>query len=334
MENKISIIIPVHNSEKTIEKCIDSAINQTYKKIEIILVVNGSTDNSKYICDKYASIDSRIKVFELEKGSVSIARNYGKDNCTGDFFTFIDSDDWLDFSYCEKMLSKLLNKQVDMVFCNIQYLLDFIPVATEEVCLDFFLEKKLYYCFLAQSRMILGSSCRILYRKNVFSKVCFREELKIMEDLTFLYDCLSVSDRNCLLNEKLYFCNQLSTTPFIKKYYDSSFLNNCETLAFLLSKKLELFGFSKAAKAEFFSFYSLALAGIINNADKSKLKEFKHNKTFNEFNNRESYVLYKKLYCKSLKSKIAAFLQHYKIYFILSLYAKLKNRRIAKQTNK
>ncbi|HJA50079.1 MAG TPA: glycosyltransferase, partial [Candidatus Fusicatenibacter intestinipullorum] len=92
---KISVIIPVYNVEKYLKRCLDSVINQTYKNLEIILIDDGSTDNSGKICDEYAQKDERIIVIHKENGGVSSARNKGLDICIGDYISFIDSDDWI-----------------------------------------------------------------------------------------------------------------------------------------------------------------------------------------------------------------------------------------------
>lgn len=114
----ISVIIPVYNVEKYIRKCLESIMNQTYKNIEIILVNDGSTDNSGSICDDWACKDSRIKVIHKQNGGLSSARNEGLKSANGDFVTFIDSDDWVVTSYLEEMLLCQQKYDADIVQCN------------------------------------------------------------------------------------------------------------------------------------------------------------------------------------------------------------------------
>lgn len=97
----ISIIIPVYNTEKYLDRCIQSVLAQTYTNWELLLIDDGSTDSSWAICDKYAEQDSRIKVFHKENGGVSSARNLGLDNAKGEWISFIDSDDWVANQYLE-----------------------------------------------------------------------------------------------------------------------------------------------------------------------------------------------------------------------------------------
>ena len=91
----ISVIVPVYNTEKYLEKCVMSILNQTYKNLEIILIDDGSTDNSPQICDSLAEKDNRITVIHQPNGGVSSARNTGLDNTHGDYIMFVDSDDYI-----------------------------------------------------------------------------------------------------------------------------------------------------------------------------------------------------------------------------------------------
>ena len=95
---KISVIVPVYNSESTLRRCVDSVLAQSFTDFECLLINDGSKDRSGAICDEYAASDSRIRVFHKENGGVSSARNVGLDNMRGEWVTFVDSDDWLVFS--------------------------------------------------------------------------------------------------------------------------------------------------------------------------------------------------------------------------------------------
>lgn len=121
VDDKISIIVPVYNVEVYIEKCIDSLINQTYKNIEIILVDDGSTDKSYDICKKYSETDNRIKLIHKNNGGLSDARNVGIDNATGKYITFVDSDDWLSYDYCDIMIKEINETKADIVMSNLVY---------------------------------------------------------------------------------------------------------------------------------------------------------------------------------------------------------------------
>ena len=99
MTPKISVIIPVYNTEKYLHRCIDSVLAQTYQDFELLLIDDGSKDSSGNICDEYAEKDSRVKVFHKENGGVSSARNVGLDHAQGDWVTFVDSDDYIEENF-------------------------------------------------------------------------------------------------------------------------------------------------------------------------------------------------------------------------------------------
>lgn len=94
----ISVIVPIYNAEKYLHRCIDSILAQNFTDFELLLIDDGSTDNSGFICDEYAQKDRRIRVFHKKNGGVSSARNLGLDNAQGEWITFVDSDDWIENS--------------------------------------------------------------------------------------------------------------------------------------------------------------------------------------------------------------------------------------------
>lgn len=115
------MIIPVYNVEKYLRRCLDSVIAQTYQKLEIICVDDGSIDDSGKICDQYAVRDARIKVIHQENQGLSAARNRGLDAAEGEYIAFVDSDDYILEDMYKKMLDKLLNYNVDLCVCQWQY---------------------------------------------------------------------------------------------------------------------------------------------------------------------------------------------------------------------
>lgn len=117
---KVTIIVPAYNTEKYINKCLTSLINQTYKNIEIIVVNDGSTDNTNEIVENFAYSDDRIKLFNIENSGVSNARNFAIKNSTGNYIAFVDSDDYISSNYIEIMLSCALENNLDLVCCNFQ----------------------------------------------------------------------------------------------------------------------------------------------------------------------------------------------------------------------
>ena len=119
MQPLISVIVPIYNVEKYLDRCVGSIINQTYKNLEIILVDDGSPDNCPQMCDDYAKKDSRIKVVHKENGGLSDARNAGMKVATGEYVSFIDSDDYISLDFYETLLETIVDNDSDIVECSV-----------------------------------------------------------------------------------------------------------------------------------------------------------------------------------------------------------------------
>ena len=114
---KVSVIVAAYNIEKYIARCLDSILNQTYKNLEIIVVNDGSSDNTGEIIDKYSEKDIRIKVIHKENSGVSSARNKGLDMSTGDYIGFVDGDDTLETDMYELLVSNAIKNNADISHC-------------------------------------------------------------------------------------------------------------------------------------------------------------------------------------------------------------------------
>lgn len=118
-KNVISIIVPIYKVEQYLRKSLDSIKNQTYKDFEVILVDDGSPDNSAAICEEYVSEDSRFRLVRKENGGLSSARNAGIDNAKGEYITFVDSDDWIDEHYLERLYNLKIENNADIAVVDI-----------------------------------------------------------------------------------------------------------------------------------------------------------------------------------------------------------------------
>ncbi|WP_307873340.1 glycosyltransferase family 2 protein [Bacillus sp. TH50] len=118
MEAKVSIIVPVYNSEKFISKCLESIIRQTYRNIEILIINDGSSDESETIINVYREIDNRITYYYQNNSGPSKARNKGILNATGEYVIFLDSDDTVDENYVMYLLNEMINSNSDLVCCG------------------------------------------------------------------------------------------------------------------------------------------------------------------------------------------------------------------------
>ena len=121
---EISIIVPVYQVEKYIRQCIDSILVQTFTDFELILVDDGSKDNSGKICDEYAEKDKRIRVIHKENGGLSDARNKGLDNAAGKYFMFVDGDDYIAPNMAECLYKKISEAKADIAACNYRYIFE------------------------------------------------------------------------------------------------------------------------------------------------------------------------------------------------------------------
>ena len=114
----ISIIVPIYNAEEHLDKCVESILEQTEINLEIILVDDGSKDNSFEICKKYEKMDQRVKVIHQENAGVSAARNHGIEIAEGEYIGFVDSDDWIEPVMYQRLLKEAKEKNADVVMCD------------------------------------------------------------------------------------------------------------------------------------------------------------------------------------------------------------------------
>lgn len=148
MQELVTVIVPVYNVEAYLRKCVESIICQTYDKLEIILVNDGSTDNSSKICDEYLQKDERIKVIHKKNGGQSSARNVAINVCKGSYIAFIDSDDWVESDYIEQFMKSISQDTIVCCGYNVVYKTKIVENTVEvykEVKVDEFVDLMLTY---------------------------------------------------------------------------------------------------------------------------------------------------------------------------------------------
>ena len=200
-KNKISVVIPVYNASKYLSKCLDSVINQSYSNIEIILVNDGSTDNSGNICDEYANKDKRIKVVHKENGGVSSARNTGIDNTTGEYVTFIDSDDLVHPEYIRILADNLF---LALPVCKIKYFKNDVSfIETKEITVGLNKDNFIELC----NMNLLNTPCCKLFDIDIIrkNKIYFDNSLSLGEDLLFNLEYLKYIDKITVIDNELYY---------------------------------------------------------------------------------------------------------------------------------
>lgn len=201
----ISVIIPVYGVEKYISQCLESVINQTYKNLEIIVVNDGTKDRSADIAKEYAAKDSRIKVYDFKNGGLSVARNRGLEIATGEYISYLDSDDWLDTKMYETLLETAMKNEADMVKCGI---IETNGVAEEKIT---FKDVKIinndqHKAFKNYFKEILWTlAWNGLYKKELAKKVKFPDNV--------------VHEDNYSSGMFLYLAKKVIAMPFCLNYY-------------------------------------------------------------------------------------------------------------------
>lgn len=204
MSTLVSIIVPVYNVQKYIRRCLDSIINQTYKTLEIILIDDGSTDDSGKICDEYAKKDNRIIVKHNTNRGVSYARNYGIKLANGQYLSFIDPDDYVDLDYIENLLRPMLEDDYDLVVCNIKH------VYTNKIinnALQVNMLTNNYYNDFYLLDILRATPVNKLFRSNIIKlfDLKFFENLSYSEDRIFNYNYGNHVKKYKYVNKAMYY---------------------------------------------------------------------------------------------------------------------------------
>lgn len=192
----LSVIMPVYNVEKYVEKSIKSVLNQTMKDFELIIVNDGSTDNSGDICEKYASIDNRIKYFVKENKGVSAARNFAiKKSTNSKYITFIDSDDWIEVDFYEKVMKYINDNNLDM--CITGYIIEekkrcFINLKKKEANI---MDSSEALIEIFRSRYYKGTLWDTFFKRDILLNLSLVERLRYHEDFLFKVECINNSKK-------------------------------------------------------------------------------------------------------------------------------------------
>lgn len=187
----LSIIVPVYNVEEYIEECLKSILNQTFQDFELILINDGSKDNSIEICSKYVQKDKRIRILHKKNGGLSSARNLGLKNALGKYISFIDSDDLLADKYTYEILIELMEKNGELDIVQYPYICfsDNTTSIENKSCDNLLLNKDQFFENLnvpnIKKGILTGSACDKLYRKDTIEKTYFNESM-VFEDTEWL----------------------------------------------------------------------------------------------------------------------------------------------------
>ena len=214
MDNKISVIIPVYNTEKYLERCLKSVLTNTYENLEILCINDGSVDNSILILEKLAETDDRIKVISKENGGVASARNLGIALATGELISFIDSDDVINSQYFKHLLEIMNQYQADIVSCGYKMFSEYKEVEEYEENTEFTEEVVLFDNNTAleidnMNQTVWGK----LFRKDVINNISFSTKVIPGEDTLF---------NHCLLSQDNYLKIARTDNPLYYYYINRS----------------------------------------------------------------------------------------------------------------
>lgn len=218
----ISIIIPAYNASLYIEKCIRSLINQTYRNIEVIVINDGSTDDTEQIVYRLSQIDNRIKYISQANSGVSCARNKGIKEAKGDYIAFVDADDYVEKTFISNLLETIELEKCDICACG------FVDEDENKNILHFS-ENKHYEVYDYKTYKLdnfLPYVCwQTLFSKSLIEKekIFFNEHFSIKEDLLFIYEALVNSNKVCIIPDILYHSvlndNSLTSELYSKKNF-------------------------------------------------------------------------------------------------------------------
>lgn len=213
MEQKVSIVVPVYNVEKYLKRCVDSLVGQSYSNIEILLVDDGSKDSSLSICRDYELKDSRIRVFHKENEGLGLTRNYGIERATGEYITFVDSDDYLTSDAVETMLEKAIATDADVVIANMFYKDEEMNVAVAERLYtgadikNVIINRMMGNCAEKMDSLSYTATAK-LFRNELFSRnnLKFPSERKLIwEDLAFSINAYPLCEKVYVLHKPVYY---------------------------------------------------------------------------------------------------------------------------------
>ena len=330
----VTVVVPVYNVEKYLDRCIDSIVNQTYKNLEIILVDDGSPDNCPKMCDAWAEKDNRIKVIHKQNAGAGIARNSGIEASTGDYVLFVDSDDFIDLKTIEKCVSKIQLTQCDVVmFGRYTVFADGrtkeTPVVTKEY---YFSDNQIIDDILPglfiHERGIGISSCNKLYNLKIIkdNKIQYKSEREFLsEDAIFHLELFGFVKSVTIIPENFYYYFQ-NEQSFSRTYrrdlhtLNNNFLKQCVNVCNKYKNNKRLIN-SVCAR---YHIYALAGMKQIMNSDLSDIEKkeniykiFKDG-TLNETLSSDVLSVEKKTL------KIFYYLIRYKMYYLAFLMLKIR----------
>lgn len=306
----ISVIIPVYNAEKYINRCIDSVLNQSHENLEVILVDDGSTDGSTRVYQNWAKEDKRVKVIRQENAGTSAARNTGIKAATGNYISFVDNDDWLRPEMYETILKEMHRQKADLGVCKfINVDENYKKIQFDEINLSEENIKNPGYYFLStrsktKHEKIIGCCNRLLVKRDLLKDLEFDTSLSYGENILFVLKLIEIAKNVAVVNEYLY--NHFDDSNI--KVYETDYLADLEAYHTALCKFFE-------SRNQNFSY--LADHDFIHKVIKANIKKKHFAKRMNEAietSEKLAEALSKSTYKKVKDLGFGSAFQHYLIY--------------------
>lgn len=326
-EPLITVIVPIYNVEEYLERCIESIINQTYKNIEIILVDDGSKDNSAKLCDEYAKKDKRIKVIHKENGGVSSARNLALENMTGSFVSFIDGDDYIELNMYEELISKQKEADYNILIARYDEVTDDkITKITEKSLKDFCETADLTYLYNKSTKKIKTNNeviiedwiscslCRMLIKSELLKNLKFNTKIRYAEDYVYFNELITKNNCKIGMVDK-YFYHYYMRSNSASHTRRKDVLRNSKEYLNEISRVLKDTKYAKYILALEYTCYIDCFIAKYIYGDDINYEEFK------TWGKKENYNQIKKV-TKSLKGKIKIFLIKHKMKNLLKILYK------------
>lgn len=216
----VSVIVPVYQVEKYLERCIDSILNQSYHNLEILLIDDGSKDKSGVICDAYACRDSRIQVYHKKNGGLSDARNYGIDRAKGEYLAFIDSDDFISYDFIQVLLEISIKYQSDITVCDFERVSGDVLSGLESDGIKVYTKAEALaeICKNTGRHVLMTVAWNKLYKKELFEGIRYPVG-KLHEDEATTYRLIDRTDR-VVVSEKKMYGYYMSTSSIMRSDYN------------------------------------------------------------------------------------------------------------------
>ncbi len=301
----ISVIIPVYKTEKYLDRCVKSVVNQTYKNLEIILVDDGSPDNCPAMCDSWAKQDKRIRVLHLENGGAANARNMAMKQVKGEFIAFVDSDDYLEPDIYEILLSLMKESNADIAICDFQ-----INDEQRGVCKKRVIDSKSALKLVVTGNYKFGVLWNKLYKMSIIKDVAI-PNLKLSEDLLFNYFVMKKA--NCIseISLKLYHYFQNSESS-VHMDFGISNIDAVKAREIIINDTTEGELFKYAVKGYLLSCFVFIDGIILNN----KCKVY-YSKLRKEIMKYRKYVFLSPIFSNNDRIKILIFWLFPYIYYLI-----------------